>query len=251
MNRFRSLIFGAVVLAFASQVDAGVATYYIGRDSRNNANGTAVTFLLAHGDHFHRLGPANGAPGRIPEPFVGGALFLFPGTGAFADRHVSKTYHLDDGGQSEYSNLEVRPISSLLGFGPDAPETILINGGRHYLGDLAGTNLAFELVAISDGLNVADGATGTEIVPNVGDRHVIGAGDSFAPFTPMFYTDAFPQGGTRYSATFRLVDLNGLVPSSGTFTYELQTAPEPGTLASAALGLAGAGFAIARRRRKV
>lgn len=72
----------------------------------------------------------------------------------------------------------------------------------------------------------------------IGDFFTIGSGDDFR-FTPTFYATA--RG--KHSATFRLVDVttnsvHTFLPSSGTFTLNFQSTPEPSTyLSLIALGL--------------
>jgi hypothetical protein len=237
-----------LVVALAPAAQAAPSLYYVGNDTAAGSNEGHLTFLFNHGDHFHRLGPFGAAEGRIPEASVGGALKLFEGTGAFSNRYVSGGYHIDGDATSEYSDLEIRPISTLLGFPDGSPEATLINGGQRYLGSLAGTSIALELVSKSAGVHVADGQ-GNIILTNLGDRFLLGPGESFASFTPLFVTDPFSAAGATYGVSLRLVDLNGRVPESGTFRFELQSVPEPASvvlLGTGALGLFGYG----RRRRR-
>lgn len=240
-------VLGAAV-AFSSTARADMSTYYVGLDTAAGTNQGHLTFLRAHGDHFHRLGVFGGLEGRIPESYIGGELLLSQGTGQFAGRYVSGEYQIEGDLPSEYSDLEIRPISTLAGFADGTPEATLLSGGLRYLGSLGGASLALELVSISSGLHVADQA-GNEILSSAGDRHVLGAAGSFAAFTPLFFTDPASAPGASYSATFRLVDVNGIVPQSGTFRYEFRSVLEPASLATMGLGLGTLGL-IASGRRK-
>lgn len=99
--------------------------------------------------------------------------------------------------------------------------------------------IALELVDITQGFGVAT-ADGQNMFSQIGDFFTIGSGDDFE-FTPTFY--ALKSG--NHSATFRLVDVNTdnshtPLPSSGTFTINFQSTPEPSTyLSLIALGLVG------------
>lgn len=241
----------ALGAGLAVEARADLSRYYIGRDTREGTNQGHVTLLFNHVDHFHRLGVYGGAEGRIPEGYIGGELWLWEGEGAFAGRYVSASYHIEGDPTSTYSDLEIRPISTLVAdengnpYPGDSPEGILLAGGTRYLGDLSGTSLALELVSISGGLSVGDGL-GNVLMSSPGDQFLLGPGDGFAPFTPVFWTEVGAAPYSTYSATFRLVDVNGIVPESGTFRYEFQTVPEPSGLALIGLGVATS-LAILRR----
>jgi hypothetical protein len=241
-----ALVLVPLALGSGAAARADLAMYYVGRDTAAGTNQGRLTFLFNHGNHFHRLGPF-GTEGRIPEPNPGGRIALLPGTGALAGRFVSGAYDDPSDPTSEFSDLEIRPISTLLGFPAGSPEATLIGGGQRYLGDLSGTTVALELVSISAGLGVRDGQ-GNAILTSPGSTFALGAGDAFAPFTPMFVTDLNAAGGSPYSATFRLVDLSGRVGSSGNFTYQLASVPEPGSLVL--VGVGGGLLAVVSYRRR-
>jgi hypothetical protein len=227
------------LITIATGVQAHAMTYFVAVDNGPtvtfgpyqglpNPNQGRLTFLYAHtseenpeSNHFHGIGaysyagplenphvvPTN-SNNRIPEGFSEEPpLRLFPGraTSALAllnpkqyggFRFISKPY------ESEYSDLTIASIQSLSTFPADSPEGYLFHssGGR-WASPLSGAIIAVELVAISEGLHIAD-ETGEEILHHVGDVHVLGEGNSFS-FTPVFWTDGRTAAGT-YSVTLRV-----------------------------------------------
>jgi len=236
--------------------------YYIGVDGReiftnpadpsqfvNNPNYNRLTFLFAHtvldetNNHFHGIGSYSfiGDPldnqisdtnfnNRIPETYTGlPPITLLPGKGIFADQLISK-----DTPSSEYTNLTMKPVASLLDIDDSGAQAFYNSSGGRWQGLLGDAAVALELLSITDGLKVAD-STGADLFSSIGDRYIIGSGDNFS-FTPTFYTDKSAPLGT-YTAEFRLVDVNeesGRTPlgSSGRFflDFQVESVPEPSTL---------------------
>jgi hypothetical protein len=94
------------------------------------------------------------------------------------------------------------------------------------MGELTDSNLALALVNVTPGLQVAD-HTGTPILSTNGQIYELGDGNLLS-FRPSFFTTEATQ--ERYSAAFRLLDLNGTFLDSGTFHIDFVQAPEPATL---------------------
>lgn len=248
-NAVGKLALACLALSAWSQVEAKPATYYVGLDTADGSNQGHLSLLRGHVNHFHRIGAFGGATGRLPEAYLGSwRLRLFPAAGDDLGRYVSRPYHDSSDPSSEYSDYPILPIASLLD--DDSPEgqTLRDGVGSRYFGDLAGTDVALEVVSLSAGLHVRDGNGTVGSVP--GDHLVLGSGDGYAAFTPTFFTDLGLAPGLNLSAVFKLVDRNGLVGESGLFAYEFQTqpVPEPTTLALAGMGAAGALVTAARRR---
>lgn len=255
----RVLVLSHVLAAIPAICGAAIHEYYVGVDQRSeitsgayagqaNPNQGRLTFLFAHADatnpasnHFHGIGaysytgevpnhvvqPTN-ANNRIPETFTGlPPLSLHPGDGPFAGKLITKAT------DEEYSDLSLRLIHDLSGFGDGAPETYLYNssGGR-YQTPLTNLRLGLELASLTPGLHVGmDGMM--DIVDQVGDTHEVGA----FPFVPVLWTDENAGPGI-YSASFRLRDLSGGFSDSGTFHFDVQVVPEPATLIMLACGAA-------------
>lgn len=234
--------------------------YFIGLDERTvltsgtytglaNPNYNRLTFLYPHieadasTNHFHGIGVYSytGMPdnpsvistsinNRIPEYWTEfPPLTLFPGIGVFDNRLVSQRTN------SEYTNLKMRPVQTLLEYDNDPATQYLYNssGGR-WQSLLSEAQIALELVAITPGLKVAN-EQGIDLLDTVGDIYTLGEGDNFSA-TPTFYTDKFAAKGL-YSAEFRLLDLNNangrtpLLPS-GNFIIDFQvlSVPEPSSV---------------------
>lgn len=246
----------AIPLGGATRAASTTSAYYVARDNNATAGGSAnpnqgrLTFLFSHGDHFHSLGRVGGPEGRVPEAFVGGAIRLF---GRPDGRHGTAPYHDPADPTAEYSHLEIRDIHDLAPFASGTPEATLYNSsGRRWstLG-LDGGLIAFELVEISTGLNLAT-ADGAQVASAAGDRVVLGSGSGFrTPF--QFFTDPGPVTfGQRFSAVLRLVDLRTSGPpfaSSGNIRFEFQAVPEPGGFILAGAGVIGVAVLAHRRRR--
>ena len=253
MKPLRLLAAFALTASLTTAVQAEMSTYYVGLDVGATAGTNAghLTFLMAHGNHFHRLGVNGGATGSIPEASAGGPLKLTE-LGNQTGKYVSGTYH-DGTTPSEYGDLEIRSFSTLLGHPDSSAESILANSSSgRYQGSLSGINLALEVVSIDAGLSVIDSLGNTLL--SIGDRYTLGVTDSFSPFVPIFAAEISNAIGTSLSATFRLIDLNAADPSltqSGNFTYNFRTAavPEPATLVMSSLGLAG--LLVVNRRRGI
>lgn len=238
--------------------------FYIGVDGQEtltrgvyaglaNPNYNRLTFLFAHREedpltnHFHGIGaysysgpfssptinPTN-TNNRIPETYTGlPPLRLVPGAGIYQGRLVTIP------SAEEYSNLRMKPVAAI-NKSSDLGEQILFNssGGR-WKGSLADAAIALQLVAITEGLNIAN-SSGVDILKNIGDTYTIGSGDDFS-FLPTFWLGSSAQPG-KYSATFKLLDVGSTqdrtaFKQSGTFTIDFQTVPEPSTVVG--LGLLG------------
>lgn len=251
------------VLISAIQAFATPLGYYVGVDGlqtlatgpyagNSNPNYGRLTFLFAHPNeatpetsHYHGIGswsysgPA-GAPvindtnanNRIPETFSGQEpLPLFPGQGTQAGKWVSQAVP-----GLEYSDLQWGATDSLRSAAPGTIDQYLFtsSGGR-WTGSLVDVDLGLELVNLTPGLHVAD-HTGIPIFSAVGQVYQLGMGNTLS-FTPQFFTMETAQ--TRYSASFRLVDLSGTFKDSGTFHMDFAPVPEPTTVWLMAVGLIG------------
>lgn len=265
------------VLTYIPRAEAVIYSYYIGTDNQAtipsgtyaglpNPNYNRLTLLYAHPDyttpsssHYHRLGavaytgPNLGAGtatfstnARIPEG-ANPALPLQPGAGIFNGKLISSP--IVDPVLGSYSQLAIAPVWDLKSYNdnaiPNEVEDFLWNssGGR-YTSTITGSDPHFQLVSLSAGLNIGD-SSGNVLFANPGDEHHLGDGNTFANWTPMFWTEANAAPGT-YSATFRITDEEGLFGDSGEFRYEFQVVPEPGSTALLG-GLAALG--LLRRRR--
>lgn len=239
------------VLMSALQAYAAPLGYYVGVDGvqtlatgpyagQRNPNYGRLTFLYAHpneatpeNSHYHSIGAwsysgptdapvinATNANNRIPETFSGQEpLPLFSGQGAQAGKWISQAVP-----GLEYSDLQWGATDSLRSAAPGTIDHYLFtsSSGR-WTGSLEDVDLGLELVNLTPGLHVADHA-GTPIFSAVGQVYQLGAGNTFS-FTPQFFTMETAQ--TRYSASFRLVDLSGTFKDSGTFHMDFSPVPEP------------------------
>jgi hypothetical protein len=268
-----------LALAVASAVcvpraHAVLYTYYVGTDNlatfttgtyagQANPNYNRLTFFWGHNvtpassNHYHRFGAyaltgSAASPviafanARIPEG-TNPALPLQTGSGVFAGKLVSSP--IIDPVIGELSHLTIAPIGDLATYNangiPNEPEDYLFNSSAgRYSSSIAGTDPHFQLVSMSPGLNAGD-ALGNPIFVNPGDEHHLGDGDTFAPWTPWFWTDATASPGT-YTAKFKIADEAGLFGDSGEFRWEFQVVPEPGS-SSLLAGLLALG--MIRRRR--
>jgi hypothetical protein len=222
-------------------------------------------------NQFHSVGSLRytgsaAAPGiafgnaRLPEG-IKPAIPLQPGTGAFAGRLVSSL--LADPVIGEYTNLTISPLSQLRAYHlngiPNEPEDYMYFGQVHPTNpalstaasnqrfsttSLAGSDVHFNLVSITPGLNVSD-PSGFSLFSGPGDEYHLGDGDAFALFQPHFWTEASAAPGL-YSATFKLTDENGFFGDSGEFRWEFTVVPEPGTSTTFTL----AGLVLLSRRRR-
>ena len=244
--------------------------YYVTVDGRNpltfgtytgleNPNLGRLTLLFAHwnqetpaNNHFHSIGsysyegPVDSATvtttntnNRIPEGYTGQApLTLHEGTGAMAGKLVSAK------SEEDYSDLTLYSIHDLKPAAEDSPEAIMYSssGGGYGSTSMDGMNLAIELVSMTPGLFL-----GTEQLSAPGDRLLIGS-EMDLPFTPTFWTDDDAAPG-HYAAEFKLVDLSGTYPDSGTINFDFAVVPEPGSSCLLIFGVAMTGMALRRRNR--
>lgn len=253
----------ATVLMSSLQALATPLGYYVGVDGlqtlatgpyagNSNPNYGRLTFLFAHPNeatpetsHYHGIGSwsysgpvdapiinATNTNNRIPETFSGQEpLPLFAGQGTQAGKWISQAVP-----GLEYSDLQWRATDSLRSAAPGTTDHYLFTSSNgRWTGSLEKVDLGLELVNLTPGLHVAD-HTGTPIFSAVGQVYQFGVGDTFS-FKPQFFTMEATQ--TRYSASFRLVDLSGTFKDSGTFHMDFAPVPEPTTVWLMAVGLIG------------
>jgi hypothetical protein len=266
----RGLAALALGVVLAQGVESQAVEYYVGLDGRAviptgtyaglpNPNYGRLTFLFAHlnetdptRNHYHGIGaysysgpadspvinPTN-ANNRIPEIYTTQPpLPLFPGEGVHAGLWVSRPVP-----SLEYSLLEWAPTDRIRDAASGSPEHYLFNssGGR-WTQSLEGTRLALQTIGLTPGLRVMD-QTGATIFTGPGQTYVLGEGDRFS-FFPTFYT--LVAGESRYTASFRLIDLNGRVGDSGIFHFDFRPVPLPAAAWLMGAGLASLGL-LARR----
>ena len=246
LTRFFTLLTVAMALANCNAQEQ--RDYYITVDGRNpltfgtytgleNPNLGRLTFLFAHWNqetpehnHFHSIGSYNyegpvespsvtttNTNNRIPESYTGQApLTLQPGTGDLLGKLVSSKT------DEHYSDLTFYSIHDLQPATGDSPEAIMYSssGGGYASTTMNDMNLALELVSMTPGLYL-----GTEQLSSPGDRLTIG-GESELPFQPVFWTNDDAAPG-HYAAEFKLVDLSGNYPDSGTINFDFAVVPEP------------------------
>ena len=266
MKHGRNKIFVVMLTAVLLSSLQALATplgYYVGVDGlqtlatgpyagNSNPNYGRLTFLFAHPNeatpetsHYHGIGAwsysgpadapiinATNANNRIPEMFSGQEpLPLFPGQGTQAGKWISQAVP-----GLEYSDLQWGATDHLRSAAPGTLDHYLFTSSRgRWTGSLEDVDLGLELVNLTPGLHVAD-HTGTPIFSAVGQVYQLGAGNMLS-FTPQFFTMEATQ--TRYSASFRLVDLSGTFKDSGTFHMDFATVPEPTTVCLMVVGLMG------------
>jgi hypothetical protein len=254
MKFLRSVFVVGLVLsasAAACRAESVGVGYYVSRDANpmvgqnENPNFGRLTLLYNHGNHFHSIGRFGGGPNRLPEG-TRAPITLFSGSGDMEGRFVSKRY--DDGSPSaEYSDLRFESIRSLSGFDAGTPESILFNSSsRRWVSgpehpdparqlSLEGSLVALEVVSLSAGLHAS---IGDQVASTTGDRLELGAGDTLSSLL-SFFTDTGIAPLTNLTATFRLIDLSTstALGGSGDFRFELQTIPEPGSIALVGVGL--------------
>ena len=244
--------------------------FYVTVDGRNpltfgtytgleNPNVGRLTLLYAHwnqetpeNNHFHSIGSYNyegpiesptvtatNTNNRIPEGYTGQApLTLQEGSGELAGKLISA--HTDE----HYSDLTFYPIHDLSPAAEGTPEGIMYasSGGGYASTAMDGMNLAIELVSMTPGLYL-----GTEQLSSPGDQITIGS-EADLPFTPLFWTNDDVAPG-HYEAEFKLVDLSGTYPDSGTINFDFAVVPEPGSGSLVLLGASVIGM-IARRQNR-
>ena len=265
-----TVVLGAT-LSWAGMAQASLVEYYVGVDNRTtittgtyaglpNPNFGRLTFLFAHPEettpantHYHGVGAwsysgsaasptvnATNTNNRIPETYTNQApLPLFPGQEAQAGKWVSQAVP-----GLEYSDLRWKSTQSLSGAAPGTLEHYLFTSsdGR-WAEPLDNTNIGLELVSATPGLHVADD-TGTPIFSTSHEIYELGDGNLLS-FRPSFFTTEDTQA--RYSAAFRLIDLNGTLQNSGTFYFDFAPIPVPAAawlFGSGMIGLAS----LARRK---
>ena len=244
--------------------------FYITVDGRNpltfgtytgleNPNLGRLTLLFAHwnqempeNNHFHSIGSysyegpvesptvtTTNTNNRIPESYTGQApVTLQEGTDSLAGKLVSSKT------DEHYSDLTFLSIHDLKPAAEGTPEGIMYasSGGGYSSTTMDGMNLAIEIVAMSPGLFL-----GTEQLSAPGERLTIG-GESDLPYSPVFWTEGDAAPG-HYSAEFKLVDLSGTFPDSGTINFDFAVVPEPCSSSLLLFGVAAAGIALRRRGR--
>ncbi|SEN04638.1 all3515 family Zur-repressed PEP-CTERM protein [Nitrosomonas marina] len=222
----------------------------------SNPNAGRLTFLFGHPNdgqpslsHYHSIGAYSysGPPdnpsinptnvnNRLPETYSGQApLPLSSGTGVHSGRLISQA--LPD---LEYSNLQMQSTQSLDGFAAGTTEDYLFHSsGNRWSGALDGAMVGLQLVSITNGLYIAN-ELGDTILASLNDVYNLGSGNNLL-FTPTFFTASNAADGI-YSASFRLVDLNGSLHESGIFNFDFQVSrqvSEPVTLLLLFAGLVG------------
>ncbi len=218
-----------------------------------NPNAGRLTYLYAHWNfdnpgtnHYHGIGaysytgPAGSptsvstnANNALPESYTGlGPLSLIEGSGAFAGRLVSGLGTAEQ--DHHYGDLQLFSTQVLDGSLAVGEQQMFDSSGGRWTGSLAGSILALELVSRTEGLFVSDGSA-LDVFSGPNPLFTIGSGDEL-DWTPLFWVDGASASGI-YSATFRLIDLEGIRGDSGTFTFNFQAVPEPSVLILLASGL--------------
>jgi hypothetical protein len=244
-----------------------IVSYYVGIDSRSapfNAPGggqypdqpnfNRLTLLLHHGNHFHSIGryaytgPADSPTVIFANSLIPEASYSMPpitlrtsGTGAWAGTFRSglpSSLPQD----VEYGNFEFRNVHSL-----DGVDNVTYNSSSgRWNGFFDEADVHLELVSKSAGLNISFSGGLTDDLVNPGDDVHLGDGDEMFSLTPIFWADAATPLGSLLSATFRLTDETGTFGSSGHFTINFQTIPEPSGL----LLVGGLALGMVFRRRR-
>jgi hypothetical protein len=273
-----ALALAAAPAALAKDLD--IASYIVGVDGLTtiatgtyaglaNPNHNRLTFLFAHtypatpaSNHYHskgvfrytglNLGAATATevnPNNfLPEGTLPPLTLTLATGGAYDGKLVSSIGSPTDANYA-FSFLTIEDVGKLAGFGPGAPETILLNSSSgRWNGPLTGADVHLQLVSLTPGLNVGVGSLLQAFVNPGDDWHLE---DSFS-FTPTFWTELTAAPGT-YAAQFKLTDEQGLFGDSGTFEFRFEVPaaaiPEPSAFAALA-GLGALGLAATRRRRR-
>ncbi len=260
MNRNLILSLAAAVTFGAAFSQAQMVNLYVGIDGRQtlpsgtyagkaNPNGGRLTLLYAHyypyeqfhRNHYHPIGAYSytgdsesptvldtSSGNAIPEVYTGlPGITLVPGTnGVWLGKLVSRKT------KDHYSDLRIRSVHSLCGFGLGSSEqAMFLSSGGTRTNEMPSAILALELVAKSAGLNIAD-TNGAPILEAVGDRQIIGSGDDYHfEYLPVFWVPETAAPGD-YQAEFHLVDVNTEggrtpIPSSGRFFFKFRVPPAP------------------------
>lgn len=264
-----SLLLAAFLVSFAPQrSSAAIATYFVGVDSlatiasgefagQANPNYNRLTFLYAHtyettpaNNHYHSKGIYRYQPGSGAAPVIemspsnylpetASKLISFTGgDGLYAGKSVAFRDPL-----LHESQIDLRDTADLGGFAAGTGENVLFNSSAgRWTGSFAGADVHLVLVSISDGLNIGSASALDIGLNRAGDEFHLGAD---VDFSPVFWTDGEALPGT-YSATFKLVDEEGLFGDSGNFSFQFGVVPEPSAALLSGLGVLGL---LLRRRR--
>ena len=253
---------GALILSLSAS--AASVDYYVGVDKRSdltfgdfaglaNPNNGRLTWLLAHGNHYHGIGTYSysadqpgqvldtNANNRLPEGYTAQPpLSLVAGTGPlYGDKLVVTDT------PANYDNLSVRSVDELAAAPPDSEDGALFNSSNGgWTTSLAGSQLLLQLVSISEGLNVGSITELNLFDDGVDDTWNLGDGDTL-DIELVLWAERDAAPGV-YSVGMQLIDANGLHNPSGTFFFDTQVGEVP---LPPAVVLLGSALLVAARRR--